>query len=68
MAWISNNKHKIEEKSRKSSRSSSKVVGLALADPWEFQTQFIKMTATRIWQTKINGLAYSYYSNPLKID
>ena len=38
MAWISNDKHKTEEKSIKSSRSSSKVVGLGLADLWEFPT------------------------------
>ena len=38
MAWITNDKHKIEEKSTKSSRSSSKVVGLGLADLWEFPT------------------------------
>ena len=36
MASISNNKHKIEEKSTRSSRSSSKVVGLWLADLWAF--------------------------------
>ena len=36
MAWISNHKHKIKEKSTKSSRSSSKVVGLGLMDLWEF--------------------------------
>ena len=40
MAWISNHKHKIEEKSTKSSQSSSKVVGLGLADLWEFPTLF----------------------------
>ena len=33
MAWISNHKHKIEEKSTKSSRSSYKVVGLGLGEP-----------------------------------
>ena len=38
--WISNHKHKIEEKSTKSSRSSSKVVGLGPADLWEFPTLF----------------------------
>ena len=38
MPWISNHKHKIEVKSTKSSRSSSKVVGLGLADLWEFPT------------------------------
>ena len=38
MAWISHHKHKIEEKSTKSSRSSSKVVGLGLANLWEFLT------------------------------
>ena len=37
MPWISNHKPKIEEKS-KSSRTSSKVVGLGLADLWEFPT------------------------------
>ena len=36
MARISNHGHKIEEKSTKSSRSSSRVVGLGLADLWEF--------------------------------
>ena len=35
MAWISNH-HQIEEKSTKSPQSSSKVVGLGLADLWEF--------------------------------
>ena len=34
MAWFSNPKHKVEEKSTKSSRSSSKVVGLRQADLW----------------------------------
>ena len=38
MPWITNHKHKIEEKSTKSSRSSSKVVGLGPADLWEFPT------------------------------
>ena len=38
MPWISHHKHKIEEKSTKSFRSSSKVVGLGLADLWEFPT------------------------------
>ena len=38
MPWISNHKHKIEEKSTKSSQSSSKVVGLGLAGLWEFPT------------------------------
>ena len=38
MPWISNDKHKTEEKSTKSSRSSSKVVGLGLADLWELPT------------------------------
>ena len=38
MLWISNHKHKIEEKSTKSSQSSSKVVGLGPADLWEFPT------------------------------
>ena len=38
MAWISNLKHKIEEKSTKSSWFSSKVVGLGLVDLWEFPT------------------------------
>ena len=35
---LKNHKHKIEEKSTKSSWSSSKVVGLGLADLWEFPT------------------------------
>ena len=38
MHWFLNYKHKLEEKSTKSSRSSSKVVGLRLADLWEFLT------------------------------
>ena len=38
MPWIVNHKHKIEEKSTKSSRSSSKVVGLGPAHLWEFPT------------------------------
>ena len=38
MSWISNHKHKIEEKSTKSSRSSFKVVGLGPTDLWEFPT------------------------------
>ena len=38
MALISNYKHKIEEKSTKSSQSFFKVVGLGLADLWEFPT------------------------------
>ena len=38
MPWISNHKHKIEEKSTKSSHSSSKVVGLGLVDWCEFPT------------------------------
>ena len=38
MPWITNYKHKIEEKSTKSSQSSSKVVGLGPADLWEFPT------------------------------
>ena len=36
--WISNHKHQIEEKSTKSSWSSSKVFGLGLAGLWEFPT------------------------------
>ena len=38
MPWISNHEHKIKEKLTKSSRSSSKVVGLGPADLWEFPT------------------------------
>ena len=38
MTRISNHQHKIEEKSTKISRSSYKVVGLGLADLWEFPT------------------------------
>ena len=38
MPWITNHKQKIKEKSTKSSRSSSKVVGLGLADLREFPT------------------------------
>ena len=38
MPEIWNHKHEIEEKSSKSSRPSSKVVGLGLADLWEFPT------------------------------
>ena len=40
--WISNHKHRIEEKSTNSSRSSSKVVGHGLADLWEFPTLFTR--------------------------
>ena len=36
MLWISNHKHEIEEKSTKSSQSSSKIVGLGPANLWEF--------------------------------
>ena len=36
MPWIPNHKHKIEEKSTKNSQSSSKVVGLGLADCHSF--------------------------------
>ena len=43
MVWISNHKYKIEEKSAKSSWSSSKVVGLGLADLWEFPTLIMDM-------------------------
>ena len=43
MPWISNHKHKIKEKSTKSSRSSSKVVGLGPADLWEFPTLFMSL-------------------------
>ena len=38
MPWIWNHKHKIEEKSRKSTWSSPKVVGLERAEMWEFPT------------------------------
>ena len=38
MPWITIHEHKIEEKSTKSSQSSSKVVGLGPADLWEFPT------------------------------
>ena len=41
MPWIANHKHKIEEKSTKSSRSFSKVVALGLADLWEFPTLYV---------------------------
>ena len=40
MPWILNHKHKIEEKSTKSSQSS-KDVSLGLADLWEFPTLYI---------------------------
>ena len=43
MPWISNHKHKIKEKSTKSSRSSSKVVGLRPADLWEFPTLLVTL-------------------------
>ena len=39
MPWNANHRHEIEEKSTKSSWSSSKVFGLGLADLWEFPTQ-----------------------------
>ena len=38
MSWISNHKHKIEEKPTKKSQSSCKVVGLGPVDLWEFPT------------------------------
>ena len=38
MPWISNHKNEIDEKSSKSSRPASKVVGLGPADLWEFPT------------------------------
>ena len=38
MPWITIHEHKIEEKSTKSSQSSSKIVGLGQADLWEFPT------------------------------
>ena len=38
MPWISNHKHAIEEKSTKSSRSSSKIASLGSADLWKFPT------------------------------
>ena len=41
MPWIWNHKHKIEEKSTKSSWASSKVVGLRPADLWKFATLYI---------------------------
>ena len=44
MPWISNHKHKIEEKSTKSSQSSFKVVGLGLADLWEFPSLITILT------------------------
>ena len=44
MAWISNHKHKIEEKSTKIFRSSSKVVGFGPADLWEFPTLILAQT------------------------
>ena len=52
MPWILNYKHKIEEKSTKSSRSSSKFVGLGLADLWEFPTlavNLLKHRDTLLW-------------------
>ena len=47
MPWIVNHKHKIEEKSTKSSRSSFKVVDLGPADLWEFPT--LITSDSRIW-------------------
>ena len=49
MAWIWNHKHEIEEKSTKSSWSSSKVVGLGLADLWEFPTLVLRIPAAASW-------------------
>ena len=40
MPWISNHKHKVKEKSTKSSRSSSKVVGLKPMDLLQFPTLY----------------------------
>ena len=46
MPWISNQKHKIEEKSSKSSQSSSKVAGLGPVDLWEFSTLVFSQCTT----------------------
>ena len=48
MAWVSNRKHKIEEKSTKSFRSSSKVVGLGLAGLWEFPTLVVRISSDTV--------------------
>ena len=61
MSWISNQKHQIEEKSAKISRSSFKVVGLGPADLWEFPT-LNTLHSTGIHYT--NGL-YFWANNTL---
>ena len=63
MPWITNHKHKIEEKSTKSSRSSSKVVGLGPADLWEFPTLLTRVVFNLLWN--INPyLQFPYKSKP----
>ena len=53
MPWNTNHKHKIEEKSTKSSWSSSKVVSYGPADLWEFPTLIMTGNAptTSEWST-----------------
>ena len=55
MAWISNHKHKFEEKSTKSSQSSSKVVGLGLAGLWEFPTLGLSLDILKMESWKHMG-------------
>ena len=56
MPLIANHKHKIEEKSIKSFRFSSKVVGLGLADLWEFPT----LPVNSILQFQFQGLQFQF--------
>ena len=67
MPWIANHKHKIEEKSIKSFQSSSKVVGLELADPWEFPTLGIYPQIHNIRNTKSQNLNVSRLVLPLPL-
>ena len=70
MPWISNHKHKVKEKSTKSSRSSSKVVGLKPMDLLQFPTLytyykiptqlFSERLVTKSWQMLGINLICSY--------
>ena len=60
MPWITNYKHKIEEKSTKSSQSSSKVVGLGPADLWEFPTLPIRPLGTHFSEIWIKIQNFSF--------
>ena len=56
--WISNHKHKIEDKSTNSSRSSSKVVGLGLVDLWAFPTPCVPLKEKSVHIRKNPMLEY----------